>query len=633
MKRKHKLIPIALAGTLSLSAVSPVLASDYHSPFTDLSPSSWCYGYVTSMVGHDFLSGYPDNTFRQNALITRAETATALSKLGLPAIIVSKEFYDVPQHTWYHDAIQQAYTSGAMLDNNHDTIGYYYAPDDYLTRSDAAIIASRLYGMQKNYDRIKLSQYRDYSAVSPYAEPHIKNLIKAGILSGYPDGTLRPNQPITRGEFSRIFNFICNMSSHDMRENLEDALERENILSEENDLSEVSLKIDVADKLTYGISSSARVKIKTENIPNGTVIPLSISGSGSNITIPDQVTIYNDTATFYIYSTPFTSMQTYVLTAEYEGIQFSTNVYLNKEDTMSNDVYIEEITVDGTLQHGKKDSVKIIVETDDIPNGEYLEGSIKGAGLSLEDDEVKVKKNKAVFVVESKSSTPTGVYTFKVSYDGHYRTANVVVSDSKSDDPYIVDVEVSGNLKEGKNDRIKVIVHTNDLPNGQYMTATLSGKSNGSTIYPANAGLSVTDHVLVYDNEAEFTIYSSYYTPKGTYYITLDYNGTTHRVKFYVSDDDYEDYEDGYIKSIHVDGYLREGREDYVDVIVKTSGIPDGTVLYPEAEDDLEVPYSCVVYNNRAEFYVHNPDSVDSGRYEISIRYNGEKYTETVRVR
>lgn len=165
------------------------------------------------------------------------------------------------------------------------------------------------------------------------------------------------------------------------------------------------------------------------------------------------------------------------------------------------------------------------------------------------------------------------------------------------------------------------------------MTAALSGKN----VYPASVGLSVTDQVLVYDNKAEFTIYSSSYTPKGAYYITFDYNGFSHRVKFYVSDSDSDtdsdNDENGYIKSITVDGYLREGRKDYADVTVKTSGIPDGTILYPEAEDDLKVPASCVVYNNKAEFYVHNPNSVEAGRYEISIRYNGETYTATVRVR
>lgn len=91
---------------------------------------------------------------------------------------------------------------------------------------------------------------------------------------------------------------------------------------------------------------------------------------------------------------------------------------------------------------------------------------------------------------------------------------------------------VSRNLKEGKNDRINVTVYTNDLPNGQYMTAALSGKN----VYPASVGLSVTDQVLVYDNKAEFTIYSSSYTPKGEYGILIDFNGISREVKFHVSE-------------------------------------------------------------------------------------------------
>lgn len=638
--KKRRILPFILAGTMAISGSIPVMATDYHSPFTDLSTGSWCYGYVTSMVSHGFINGYEDNTFRPDALITRAETATALSHLGLPAIIKSKDFYDVQSHTWYYDEIMQAYTSGVMLGTNHDTTGYYFAPNDYLTRADAAIIASRLYGFQKNYSGVNLRRFSDYREISYGAEPHIQNLIKAGIMSGYPDGTLRPNQPITRAEFSRIFNFICHLSSYQMRTNLEDALEDEHILDEDTALSEVGLEFDVADKLVYGRSSSTKVKIKTENIPNGTVLPLSITSNSSGLTIPESVTVYNDVATFYIYSTPFTANMTYVLTTEYEGMHFSTNVYLEKEDNMSEDVYIEDITVEGTLEYGKRDSVEVTVETDDIPSGEYLEAEIDGRGLSLEDEKVKVKNNKAVFTVESKSTTPTGIYTFKVGYEGHYRTAKVVVSETKSNDPYIVDAIVSGNLEYGKNDRIKVIVETNDLPNGQYITSTLYGRVNGNTIYPADAGISVTDKVLVYENEAEITIYSSYYTPEGVYYLMLDYNGHTHRVRFYVGDDaDYDDDYDeeegevGYIRSMEVDGYLYEDENDYAKVTVKTSGVPDGTIMYPEAEDDLEVPYSVVVYNNKATFYVYNPDSVKDGRYDITIDYNGETYKTTVRVR
>lgn len=85
--KKQKLLTMMLAGTFLVSIPSPAYAGQ---EFSDLARTSWCYGYVMNMVGHGMLSGYPDNTFRQNDYITRAETATALSKLGLPQVLVSK---------------------------------------------------------------------------------------------------------------------------------------------------------------------------------------------------------------------------------------------------------------------------------------------------------------------------------------------------------------------------------------------------------------------------------------------------------------------------------------------------------------------------------------------------------------
>ena len=75
---------------------------------------------------------------------------------------------------------------------NHDTTSDYYAPNDYLTRADAAIIASRLYGLHNT--SVSLRQFNDSNEIPYGSEIHFKNLINAGIMSGYPDRTLRPNQ-------------------------------------------------------------------------------------------------------------------------------------------------------------------------------------------------------------------------------------------------------------------------------------------------------------------------------------------------------------------------------------------------------------------------------------------------------
>ena len=635
MKKQHKLLSIALASAMALSSVSTARATSYHSPFTDLSPNSWCYGYVMNMVGHGMLSGYPDNTFRQNDYITRAETATALSKLELPQILVSKNYTDVQNFSWYYSPIHDAYRSGVMLGINHDTTSSSFYPNRYLTRADAAIIASRLYGLQRNWKNTHLTQFWDYNDIQANARIHIQNLVNAGILSGYPDNTFKPNQPVTRAEFSRIFNFITYTSSIDLANNLKDSLDYENILYDDTTLEKAYIQIDIPDKLHYGENSSTTVHLKTENIPDGTLISLSLSNNSSGITIPSSVRIYNNTASFEMYTSRYTERQTYTLIATYEGKQFSKTFYLNKNDNMSKDVYIKKIDVESSLYYGRNDTIEIVVTTKDVPDGEYVCGSISDNGLYLKDNKVKVLNNKAVFELNSKTSTPTGVYQFKAEYDGHYRTADVVVSETPSDKSFIVNTIVERELHKNENDSINITVYTNNVPNGQYMTAKITSKLvNSNTIYSGETGLNVTTPILVYNNKAVFTVYSSPYTPEGGYDLIIDYEGNTHKIRFYVGKNNIEEPEEkGNIQYIDVDDYLREGCNDSTLVTVKTRDIPDGTDLYPEVEYGLTVPYHCTVYDDKAEFYVRNHPSTATGRYDLWINYNGETYETTVRVK
>ena len=39
-----------------------------------------------------------------------------------------------------------------------------------------------------------------------WGEPFIKALVEKGIIAGYPDGTFRPDQPVTRAEFAALLN-------------------------------------------------------------------------------------------------------------------------------------------------------------------------------------------------------------------------------------------------------------------------------------------------------------------------------------------------------------------------------------------------------------------------------------------
>ena len=624
---------------LSLFLTSALLANTPYTAFagqefSDLSKSSWCYGYVMTMTGHGLLSGYPDNTFRQDGYITRSETATALHKLGLPAILVSKNYTDVQPYSWYYQAVQEAYHSGVMLGLNHDTTGDYFSPERYLTRADAAIIASRLYGLQKNSNYTQIGKFKDYNEIQSNAKMHVQNLVRAGIMSGYPDNTFRPNQAVTRAEFSRIFNFVSYMPTKDMAEHLEDALEYENVLQKHTAVKEANIDIVIPNKLYYGESSSTTVRLETENIPDGTTIALSLSNNGSNITIPASVKVFHNTASFEMYTSRYTENQTYTLTATYEGKNFSETFYLNQEDKFQKDVFIKEISPETTLRAGRNDTIEVTVTTADVPDGTYIQGDISGSGLYLEDETVKVRHNKAVFLLHSKSNTPTGVYSFTASYHGHTRKTDIVVSETNTDTPFVIDTVIPRDLQAGKNDCMDITVYTNQLENGQSLSALIVQKSNGDTIYPNGLGLTVSTPALVYDNKAIFTICSSAQTPVGKYGMIIAKQKSTHHIPFYVGEEPEEEPEKiGSIRKIEVDGFLREGYADAVQVIVKTKAMKDGTVLYPNVERGLTAPSRCTVYDNRAEFYVRNRTETKKGSYDLRFDYGEETYKTYVRVR
>lgn len=77
-------------------------------------------------------------------------------------------------------------------------------PENDITRSEVAAIFFRL--LTDDSRALYWSQYNTYSDVSADAwyNNAVSTLSNAGIITGYTDGTFRPDQPITRAEFAAI---------------------------------------------------------------------------------------------------------------------------------------------------------------------------------------------------------------------------------------------------------------------------------------------------------------------------------------------------------------------------------------------------------------------------------------------
>lgn len=106
------------------------------------------------------------------------------------------KFKDVNGLKWY--APQIAYLADKKWINGFN--GNVFKPEQKITRAEAVAIMGRASGL--NGERRK-TKFPDVSS-NNFASGYIQSALDKGLLGGFPDGTFRPNQPVTRGEMALL---------------------------------------------------------------------------------------------------------------------------------------------------------------------------------------------------------------------------------------------------------------------------------------------------------------------------------------------------------------------------------------------------------------------------------------------
>ena len=76
-----------------------------------------------------------------------------------------------------------------------------FNPNNSLTRAQAATMLGR--AQEKGYAAVDLS-FTDGAKIPAYATAYIRTMAAQGVISGYTDGSFKPNNPITRGQMAKI---------------------------------------------------------------------------------------------------------------------------------------------------------------------------------------------------------------------------------------------------------------------------------------------------------------------------------------------------------------------------------------------------------------------------------------------
>ncbi len=162
-----------------------------------------------------FLSGYRDGTLRPEEQVTRAEFVTMLVMAfgGYDDDVdYGESFFDVDEGRWYANYIAYAKEVGVVKGDTEGT----FRPEDPITRAETARLLAAAIGLKNG----PVAVFRDVPAGAWY-EQSVGALYRAGVISGYEDGTFRPNQYIVRCEAAKMLIMIT--------KNAPSAFERENI--------------------------------------------------------------------------------------------------------------------------------------------------------------------------------------------------------------------------------------------------------------------------------------------------------------------------------------------------------------------------------------------------------------------
>lgn len=185
------------AVTCGILAIAPSASAQN---FTDIA-GYWAEQYVSALAQRQIIGGFPDNTFKPNHPITRAQfAAIAVRAFNLP-MGGSGAFVDVPNNYWAAAAIR-AVSNASLVTGFPDGT---FRPEERITRAQALVVLTKALGNRTTPNPAALERYVDRQAVPEWALDSMARAANAGIIVNFPNANLiDPNRVATRGEVTAL---------------------------------------------------------------------------------------------------------------------------------------------------------------------------------------------------------------------------------------------------------------------------------------------------------------------------------------------------------------------------------------------------------------------------------------------
>lgn len=209
MNVKKQALSACLAGTMLLGTLSAPAMALSVDQLTDVKKTDWFYSAVQYVAENDYMIGVSEDKFAPAMEMTRSMFVTVLARLeGVEDTGAKSNFKDVPDGTWYTQAVNWAAENGIVQGNGEGM----FLPDALITRQDMCTMMARYVAYHEKKHNVthekkgEAKTFADKDQISSYALEAVNSCVAWGLIEGNELGYFMPLNTSTRAEAAAIIS-------------------------------------------------------------------------------------------------------------------------------------------------------------------------------------------------------------------------------------------------------------------------------------------------------------------------------------------------------------------------------------------------------------------------------------------
>ncbi|MEI4830232.1 S-layer homology domain-containing protein [Bacillus sp. FJAT-53711] len=180
------------------AAAVVVRVIEYENVFDDVPKNHWAYKEIKRLNELKIISGKGNRIFGPEDRLTREQFLTMIVRQQKYKLVEGKEtFQDVPVNKWSNVYIETALKESIIDQKDY---GVTFNPEQEITREEMALITAKVLKLTEVNEEVSFQDKDQFSKNIKL----IAALVKAKIITGYPDGTFKPKQSLARAEAAAV---------------------------------------------------------------------------------------------------------------------------------------------------------------------------------------------------------------------------------------------------------------------------------------------------------------------------------------------------------------------------------------------------------------------------------------------